>query len=299
MSILKKNKIIVCIDFQEQSLSALRQCFDLARFIKAEIVLLYVIESTDYFSAKFSQNIDIAKEEVENRLKQLIENECADSGLEFTYSIEVGKVHEKILEKARETRARFIIMGKNGSKQGFKKFLGSNTTRVIGESECPVISIKGKHSIGYKNIVLPLDLSKSTQEKVASAISFNRFFGSHIHIVSVHSVGIIYQATNLYNRIKKIEKVLKNNGAICTHKFYKRGNKEDYEYVLDYSKEINADLIMVMTHQEGRVKDNYIGAFAHHIINESEIPVLSITPIIPYNDEEKTIETLVDPFNLF
>ena len=168
---MRKNKILVCIDFQEQSIAALHQCYDIARFLKAEIVLLYVIESTDRFSGLFSSNIDKAKNEVESRLKGIIDEECKNSGLEFSYEIEVGKVHERIIEKALQIKARFIIMGKNGSNQGFRKFLGSNATKVISESECPVISIKGKHSIGYKNIVLPLDLSKSTREKVASAIS--------------------------------------------------------------------------------------------------------------------------------
>jgi hypothetical protein len=53
-----------------------------------------------------------------------------------------------------------------------------------------------------------------------------------------------------------------------------------------------------MTHQEGKVRDYYIGAFAHHIINESEIPVLSLTPTLPQN-EETVMDALVDPFNIF
>jgi len=295
---MRTNKILVCIDFQEQSLAALHQCYDISRFLKAEVVLLYVIESTDLFSKLFNTDTDRAKAEVKQRLVNLIDKECAESKLTFSYVIKVGKVSESIIETANEINARFIIMGKNGSTSGFKKFLGSNTTKVISESDFPVISIKGSHSIGYKNIVLPLDLSKSTKEKVASAISFSKFFGSHIHIVTVHSVGIIFQATNLYNRIKKIEKVFHNNGIECTHKFIKKADKDNYEYVLEYSNQVNADLIMIMTHQEGKVRDYYIGAFAHHIINESEIPVLSLTPTLPQN-EETVIDALVDPFNLF
>lgn len=295
---MKTNKILVCIDFQEQSLAALHQCYDISRFLKAEVVLLYVIESTDLFSKFFSTNIEETKDEVKEKLVQLIEKECAGSQLNFSYIIKVGKVSECIIETAKEINARFIIMGKNGSTKGMKKFLGSNTTKVISESDFPVISIKGSHSIGYKNIVLPLDLSKSTKEKVASAISFSKFLGSHIHIVTVHSVGIIYQATNLYNRIMKIERIFHNNGIQCTHKLFKRGNLPDYEYVLNYSNEVNADLIMIMTHQEGQVPDYYIGAFAHHIINESEIPVLSLTPTLT-DDKESMVESIVDPFNLF
>ena len=295
---MKKNKILVCIDFQPQSLMGLHQCYDLARFTNSEIVLLYVIESTDLFSNLFSLNFDKAKAEVENRLDKVIADECADSELTFSKVVKSGKVSDCIIETAREVRARFIIMGKNGSTQGIKKFIGSNTTKVISESDFPVISIKGKHSIGYKNIVLPLDLSKSTRENVASAVSFAKYFGSHIHIVSVHSVGIIFQATNLYNRIKKIEKIFHAYDIECTHQFYKRQKKDDYEYVLDYAHELNADLIMVMTHQEGRINDYYIGAFAHHIINESKVPVLSLTPTLPI-EQETMVESLIDPFNIF
>ena len=295
---MKTNKILVCIDFQEQSLAALHQCYDISRFLKAEVVLLYVIESTDLFSKLFGSDMEQTKAEVKQRLVNLIDKECATSNLKFSYVIRVGKVSESIIETAKEINARFIIMGKNGSTSGIKKFLGSNTTKVISESDFPVISVKGEHSIGYKNIILPLDLSESTKEKVASAISFSKFFGSHIHIVTVHSVGIIYQATNLYNRIKKIEKIFHSNGIECTHKLFKRADKDDYEYVLDYSREVNADLIMIMTHQEGKVRDYYIGAFAHHIINESEIPVLSLTPTLPQN-EETVMDALVDPFNIF
>jgi nucleotide-binding universal stress UspA family protein len=295
---MRKNKILVCIDFQEQSLTALHQCYDLAQFLKAEVVLLYVIETTDLFTKFFSSSIASAKEDISDRLKQLVEKECANTKLDFSYTIKEGKVYECIIDTAKEIQARFIVMGKNGSTRGIKQFLGTNTTKVISESDFPVISIKGKHSIGYRNIVLPLDLSQSTREKVASAISFSRFFGSHIHIVTVHSVGIIYQATNLYNKIKRIERTLRNNGVECSHKFFRREKLSDYEYVLEYSKEVNADLIMIMTHQEGRVRDYYIGSFAHHIINLSEIPVLSLTPSLP-DEEETVVESLVDPFNLF
>jgi nucleotide-binding universal stress UspA family protein len=299
MTTKKNNRILVCIDFHEQSLTALHQCYDLARFIKAEIVLLYVIESTDFFSGFFSSNLEKVKFEVEDRLKKLVVEECADSGINFSYEIEVGKVHERILYKAKELKARFIIMGKNGSNQGFRKFLGSNAIKVISESICPVISIKGRYSIGYKNIVLPLNLNKSTQEKVASAISFGKFFGSHIHVVTVHSSGIILPQSKVYNRLKRVQRTLENNGITCTNKLFKRTKKNDHEHILDYANEINADLIMVMTHTEGRFRDYYIGGFAHRIINESDIPVLSIIPSTSVGPDETPVESMIDPFNLF
>ncbi len=295
----KKNKILVCIDFHEQSLIALHQCYDLARFIKAEIVLLYVIESNDLFSGFFAPSIEKVKAEVEARMQQLIVNVSEESGLGFSYYIEEGKTYERIVFKAKEINARFIVMGKNGTNKGIKKYLGSNSIHVISESSCPVISVKGESTIGYKTIVLPLDLTKETREKVASAIAFSRYFGSHIHVVSVLTGGILMQKSRIYRKMKRVQNELVSNGVKCSLKLFPKAKTDDWEQVLIYSYEIHADLIMLMTHREGRISDYYIGAFANHIINESDIPVLTIIPSRPIDNDETVVESIVDPFNIF
>ena len=139
MNTKRKNCILVCIDFQEQSLIALRQCIDLAKFINAEVLLLYVIESNDFFSGFFAPSLDKVKAEVEERLQNLCKEMNEVTDISFRYAIENGKVYERIVIKAEEINARFIVMGKNGSNQGFKKFLGSNTIHVISESKSTVI----------------------------------------------------------------------------------------------------------------------------------------------------------------
>ena len=52
-----------------------------------------------------------------------------------------------------------------------QRVVGSNSLRIIRECKCPVITIKGKHHReGCQNIVLPLDLTKETREKVTNAM---------------------------------------------------------------------------------------------------------------------------------
>ena len=68
--------------------------------------------------------------------------------------------------------------------------------------------------------------------------------------------------------------------------------------VLEYAEEIEADMIIVMTHQEGFTYNNYIGAFAHHIINLSKVPVLSLTASANNNDIDHYFKTIVDPIGL-
>ena len=53
------------------------------------------------------------------------------------------------------------------------------------------------------------------------------------------------------------------------------------EGTIQYAKKIKADLVMIMTQQEMGWSDNmFIGSYAQDIINNSDIPVLSIRPKI-------------------
>ena len=47
---------------------------------------------------------------------------------------------------------------------------------------------------------------------------------------------------------------------------------------LDYAKEVNADMITIMTEQESRLTSLLMGTYAQQMINESTIPVLTVRP---------------------
>ena len=49
--------------------------------------------------------------------------------------------------------------------------------------------------------------------------------------------------------------------------------------VLGYAKEVDADLIVIMTQQESDFTDYFIGSTAQQVIYHSRIPVMSIRPI--------------------
>ncbi len=297
----RKNKIILPLDFHEQSMIALNQTRSIAKFMNAEIIILYIIESTDLISAMFRKNEQdrIIRDEVKKKLEVLAAATSEKFGLPVSIRIEKGKVYEQILMVAEEVNARFIIMGKNDVDEGFKKFIGSNTTHVISRARCPVITIKGKeHNLGVKNIVLPLDLTKKTREKVFNAISFGLHYNSAIWMVSVLTGGISMMRSRIYAKMKRAKSMIEENGVPCNIKLFKKTDIPDYELVIKYALDIDADLIMIMTHQESNWRDHYIGTFAHEIINRSDIPVMTMTPSIPVKGR-KVVKTFVDPFGIF
>jgi nucleotide-binding universal stress UspA family protein len=192
--------------------------------------------------------------------------------------IRSGKIYEEIVDAARETNAALIIMGTMGPVGLKKRILGSNASRVVREAECPVITIKGKHHrSGCRHILLPLDLTKETKEKVDQAIELSKLFGSVIHIVTIVESKDEFIMNRLTRQMNQVRDIIEESGVSCTTEFVKGGDVA--EEVVATAKKVDADLIMIMTQQEVGFTDLFISSAAQEIINLSDIPVLSIRPV--------------------
>jgi nucleotide-binding universal stress UspA family protein len=156
--------------------------------------------------------------------------------------------------------------------------LGSNASRVVREAVCPVITIKGKeHRFGIKHILLPLDLTKETKEKVNKAINIARMFGSVIHIVTIVESGDEFIMNKLTRQMDQVSDHIQESGISCTTEFVEGGDV--VEGILKVAERTQSDLIMIMTQQEVGFTDLFISSAAQEIINRSEVPVLSIRPM--------------------
>jgi len=276
-------KILVPIDFSEQSLIALEQSYNLAREYHAEITLLNVIEEDNVFAKLFS---DQQHEDLKNKhLKQLDElasKVAKEHNIVVNTVVIKGRIYEKIAEVADVISATMIIMGTNGSEGLKKKFIGSNALRVVRESTVPVITIKGKHHRdGCKNIILPLDLSKETREKVSKAIELSRLFhGATVRVVSVLLTKDEFIVNKLTRQMDQVQAFLEKENVSCTAEIIKgiKGEETLAQNILEYAYKMEGDLILIMTQQELGSTMYFVGSSAQEIINNSKIPVMSIVP---------------------
>ncbi|HNP99921.1 MAG TPA: universal stress protein, partial [Bacteroidia bacterium] len=217
------------------------------------------------------------EKKISKELEKLAHETTEKVGVRVFTMISHGKVYEEIQKAAKKLKCSFIIMGTNGSV-GLKKFIGSNALRVIRESPCPVITIKGKkHRPGCKNIVVPLDLSKETKEKVHNAMEFAQLFGSVIHLVTVLNTDDEFIVNKLKRQMQQVFNHIQGESVPCTMEFLH--GDDVAEEVISYSKKIKADLVMIMTQDESTWSDlMFISNSAQDIINGTEIPVISIKP---------------------
>jgi nucleotide-binding universal stress UspA family protein len=278
----RANKILIPFDFSEQSTIALDQSYNIAKMANAEIHLLHVIIENNALWGLFSKR---EQDDLEIKLKDklidfanVIEKK---SGVKVTPIVEKGKLVETILENAERLNVNFLIVGTTGNQESKFKIVGSNSLRIIRDSKCPVITIKGKqHREGCHNIVLPIDLTKETREKVNYAIYFAKYFGSKVHAVTMNTATDTYVINRLNAQLRQVCEYIKSQGVDCTQNFLntQSGNSNMCNALLEFSHKAEADLLIIMTQQEADVIKYFVGSLAKEIIHSSDIPVMSIVP---------------------
>jgi nucleotide-binding universal stress UspA family protein len=282
----KAISLLIPVDFNEQSLVALEQSYNLARLLQTELVLLYVHEERDFINSLFSkEQKQQISEDINHRLEEIASEISQKTGLRVSPVVKRGKVHAAILETAEQYNSRFILMGTNDEQSDQEKnsLIGSNTSKVIRQSKIPVITFNTKtHFDGCRSILLPLDLTKETRQKVTHAIQMAKLFGSTIKVISVlwdaDSRAIRQQ---LMAQLAQAQSFIREAGIKCETQLIETGSSAQdlVPAILNYSEEQqDIDLIMIMTQQENRLVEFFIGSAAQQIIRESTIPVMSIIP---------------------
>ena len=146
------SKILVPTDGSKAAQKAARYAIDLAKQIKASIVILCVIDKGSFLS----QTIPARKatrhvtEPLEDYLREAVQGFageikklCDQNGVPSKTIITVGHPVEEILKKAQREKADLIIMGSHGKSALAAAVLGSVTYGVIHkESKIPVLIVR-------------------------------------------------------------------------------------------------------------------------------------------------------------
>ena len=278
---MSANKILVPIGFSEQSIMALGQAFNLAKIKNSDVVLLSVVKEQSMMQSLFVDDLtDQLKLKVKQKLNELAKQYGDKFGVSVDTMVSKGKIYEQINEVAELISADLIVMGTNGSQGNKSKLIGSNAEKVVRLSKCPVITIKGKDNrIGCENIILPLDLERQTKEKVTYALEYARYWNATIRVVSVVLRDNQEVREKLKKNINQVHDFIVKAGVKCSAELIEGGKKITLgNFVFQYEKKFDADLIMIMTKQEELSLSNNISDTARYIINNSEIPVMSIRP---------------------
>jgi len=269
-------RIIVPIDFSHESLKGLELAIIYANKFNSDLQMVFVQHrKSGKFHIELENEYNSALEEFETlirKYKKKLHQDC-----DFSYIIKTGKVHEEVAHQAEAFDDSMIICSTNG-ESGLSDFIiGSNAYRIVQETDRPVITVTSdKYISDIKKIVLPIDISKETREKVPIVARIAKAFDSEVHIIKVTG------STNegIHNKLKmysaQVKKFFDEQGIKYQSSLLVGDNIS--ESTIEYAKTIDADLIAIMTEQTTTISNFLLGSYAYQMLNTSPIPVLSITP---------------------
>jgi nucleotide-binding universal stress UspA family protein len=185
-----------------------------------------------------------------------------------------GKIYKTIIQTAANLKADVIIMGTHGASGFQEHIIGSNAYKVVSSAPCPVISVQTHiKKIGFHDIVLPIDNSPTSRQKVPVAIELARYYKSVIHIAGLINSSNEEVLMKFDVKINQVKHFIEEKEVAYSVKVLNGENPSTL--LMDYATQINADLMVIMTDQEGGL---FMGSGAQKVVNHSKIPVLSVRP---------------------
>ncbi len=139
-------KILVPIDGSGASLTAYRLAMDLGAHYRAEVILLYVVDSSvmaelSRLSGQEQPRLLHDMEESGWRMLTDLSRQAQQRGVAVTLDLRTGMPDEIILSEAERLAADLIVMGKIGRKGHRRSLLGSVTERVLEAADLPILVV--------------------------------------------------------------------------------------------------------------------------------------------------------------
>jgi nucleotide-binding universal stress UspA family protein len=276
-----KSNILVAFDFEPESEAALDYALGVGKRIGASLHVLYILEDESPFLKMVITNEQrkLMNRGADDKLKKIIAEKTQGQYPEIKTIIKQGKVYKMIIKTAKEIQANLIIMGRTNSMDMVKNFLGTNTMHLVRESSIPVITLKKQAcETSSRHILLPLDLTKQTIKQVSRAINEAKKLKANVTLVSVLNENLVSLKLRFSTRLREIADIINSFNIKCDYKILVRNNPVWSKLLNQLSKETGADLVMIMTQQELNFTEYFIGSTAQEIIDNSDLPVLSLIP---------------------
>jgi nucleotide-binding universal stress UspA family protein len=268
--------ILVPIDFSPCSTNAAHYAADLALAIKADLLLIHVIQvpvttaeltMTEYVYREIVEDANIALQKTQADLIKRTQRR-----IRIDTMVDAGNVSTKVKDLCRQVKPYAIVLGAAGPS--LEKFLaGSPVTSLLQNLDYPVLLVPETASFQqFRRILLACELEDIGSDMVNSLPLLKELreqFKSRIDIVTVET-----------------SRVLREEGSLFEPGCWKDQLKELYpkvhyirkprveDGILDYLAHNDADLIMVFPKKHGFL-DFHVSQ-SRKLAQHSPIPVLSL-----------------------
>jgi nucleotide-binding universal stress UspA family protein len=241
-SIMKN--IIVPVDFSEESVGGLQIALLFAKRIPVTVQLVYVMQKV---SEQGHVSVDAENDFAEKQLKAMVDkyNPMLGKDSKLQYFIKKGRIFQEIVNQAQSYPDSIITASTHGAS-GFQEFfIGSNAYRILSATDKPVITIRtGNCPVTIGKIVLPVDTTIDSRQKVPFTIDIAKIFDAEIHVVGIPHLhrpgGRIHPGQDPRGHQRNMGHQCSRNGSkLCTIREGRSDldhNGKDFRYRTDHRK---------------------------------------------------------------
>jgi len=269
-------KILVPTDFSGNANNALEYAVALAEKEHAKLVLLHAIPITytapDLGGSVLTDKLASVEKESRRLLGQMCE-EVKRKQVTCEYICETGLPVEVITNALRGERPQLVVMGTRGAS-GIGEFLiGSNTAKVIGNSECPVIAVPEKAVYnGIKKITYATDYHKSDLTALKEVVKIARLFRAQLNVLHIADGEFTAETEKetLRDFMSKVNDELDYNNVS-----YQLIQGNDVEKKLqEYVNEKYSDLLAMSTRHRGLIDKLFGKSITIQMAYHTRVPLL-------------------------
>lgn len=269
-------KILVPIDFSKHAEYALKVAAQIAKKNNGEIFLLHMLELPNAGNDAVSSSHEIPelmlfKNAAIRRMDEAMQADYLE-GLKVTKIIQFEMAFDGIIKNGESHEVDLIVMGSHGARGFQEMFIGSNTEKVVRNSNVPVLVIKKEEpNFSADKFVFASDFSEETKKPFEKVAAFAEKFNSHLHLANINTPNN-FKSTRVAEKI--MEDFVNETSAknVTTH-IYNDINVE--KGILHFAKSIDADLIGMCTHGRKGISHFFNGSISEDLVNHAKRPVIT------------------------
>lgn len=279
----KLNNVLVPYDFSKSADIALQQAAFTCAYSKADLHIAYIQKKSDLVNLfmpllKKGANSDFEKF-ILDKLKVVADKLKQEYGITSKLIVKTGNIVSELLSISESKKIDLVIMGTRGKDSNSDLFFGSNAYRLISKSTVPVMTVtKAPKQKGISSILLPIDLTQHSRQKINYAIDMAKLYSAKIVAIGLYDDEEKEHKYKLEVFCKQIEKFCSKKNV--SFLYYIEKTKHRVQKTLTLAKRINADVIITMTDQKIELRKGLLSSYDHELVNNSKIPVISIAPEI-------------------
>lgn len=261
-------KIIVGVDFSEGSDMAVTVALNVAQKFNEALQFVGVNEK------------DLSRQEIIDEIRRR-EKQNADilAKVSHEYILCNEDITDAISNQARKTDTSLVVVGATRIAGLQKNFLGQFSYALLSKSPVPVLSVRQDYKFdhSFRHILLPIDVTDTSRQKVPMAVRFAKAFGSTIHIVGVNSAATAEGRAAVKGYITQTKNYLDNQGIASTLEQVEVEGSVS-QTVIAAAVKYQADLVLMMYNCGVSLIKYIAGSSDQRLLDEIRVPIIPIKP---------------------